>query len=218
MKNRYNAVLFDLDSTLIDNSFSFVETFRRYCRKYPEVLSPDDPAQQKCLTGFFSLSDDQRRKTYRSFCAEYHWDDAPEYDDFWQDWNRIYLDSIIPKQNAYFLLDSLVSRGIRIGIVTNGGEKSQNAKITSAGLRPYPELILTSQEAGVEKPDPEIYRIALRRMDLSPSEVLFVGDTPETDIAGAVAAGIDSCLLFRRRESPDATYRVTDLSEILNLI
>jgi len=52
------------------------------------------------------------------------------------------------------------------------------------------EVILDSVEIGVSKPDPEIFRIALRKLNLSPAQAIFVGDSYERDIMPAQQLGV----------------------------
>jgi 4-nitrophenyl phosphatase len=74
---------------------------------------------------------------------------------------------------------------------------------TPEGLVPGAGAILAALEAATYvtpfiagKPAPEMYRIALERLGLTPSEVLVVGDRPETDIAGAQALGCHTALVL----------------------
>jgi len=78
----------------------------------------------------------------------------------------------------------------RLGIITNGGGSHQRGKIAALGLEEWvdPELILISGEVGIMKPDPKIFQIAQARAQLPPEALLFVGDSPENDIAPAKAA------------------------------
>jgi putative hydrolase of the HAD superfamily len=57
--------------------------------------------------------------------------------------------------------------------------------------------VVDSHVVGVEKPDPEIFRIALERMDAPAESAVFLGDVPSVDIVGAHAAGIAPILLDR---------------------
>ncbi len=50
--------------------------------------------------------------------------------------------------------------------------------------------IVTAQEAGVEKPHPRMFELALQKLQMQPHEVVMVGDSHERDIAGAQAMGI----------------------------
>ena len=69
------------------------------------------------------------------------------------------------------------------------------------GVSKYFAHVFVSSELGADKPDPEIYRRALRIMKLSPNEVLHVGDDPERDWEGATAAGLSIFRLDRPKNS-----------------
>ena len=85
------------------------------------------------------------------------------------------------------------SRAVRpIGIVTNGPVEVQRAKIDLLGLGTLVDFVIVSEEFGVAKPDPAIFQEALRRAGVAPHEAIFIGDSPEFDIAGAHAAAIPS--------------------------
>jgi len=69
------------------------------------------------------------------------------------------------------------------------------------GIAKYFVHVFVSSELGADKPDPAIYRRALRVMKLSTNEVLHVGDDPKRDWEGATAAGLSIFQLDRNRNS-----------------
>ncbi len=69
------------------------------------------------------------------------------------------------------------------------------------GISKYFAHVFVSSEVGADKPDPEIYRRALKLMKLHPNEVLHVGDDPERDWEGATAAGLSIFRLDRPKNS-----------------
>ncbi len=69
------------------------------------------------------------------------------------------------------------------------------------GISKFFARIFISSEIGADKPDPEIYRRALKLIDLKPNEVLHVGDDPERDCAAASEAGLSIFRLNRRKNS-----------------
>jgi len=69
------------------------------------------------------------------------------------------------------------------------------------GISKFFANVFISSDLGADKPDPEIYRRALRVMKLSPNEVLHVGDDPERDWEGATAAGLSIFQLDRPKNS-----------------
>jgi len=81
-------------------------------------------------------------------------------------------------------------------------------------------FVVFSQDWGVEKPDPRIFRIALREAGCSGEELLHVGDSYGDDVQGAANAGIRSVWLNRGgKESPaKAVYQISSLSELCDLL
>jgi putative hydrolase of the HAD superfamily len=69
------------------------------------------------------------------------------------------------------------------------------------GISKFFEQIFVSSEIGADKPDPEVYRRALKFIDLSPNEVLHVGDDSERDWKAAAAAGLSVFKLDRQKNS-----------------
>ena len=69
------------------------------------------------------------------------------------------------------------------------------------GISKYFKHVFLSSELGADKPDPEIFRRALRLINLGPYEVLHVGDDPERDWKAAAAAGLLIFQLDRKKNS-----------------
>jgi putative hydrolase of the HAD superfamily len=77
------------------------------------------------------------------------------------------------------------------------------------GLSKYFAHVFLSSELGADKPDPEIYRRALRLSGKRPTETMHAGDDPERDWQGATAAGLSIFRLDRQKNS------LLDLLDIL---
>jgi putative hydrolase of the HAD superfamily len=69
------------------------------------------------------------------------------------------------------------------------------------GIAKYFGRVFVSSEMGADKPDPEIFRRALKLLDLQPGEVLHVGDDPERDWRAATGAGLSILQLDRKKNS-----------------
>jgi len=78
----------------------------------------------------------------------------------------------------------------RVGLITNGPADVQRAKIDLLELWTHVDFAIISGEFGVEKPDPAIFREALRLGEVSAEDAVFIGDSPDYDMAGARAVGI----------------------------
>jgi len=83
----------------------------------------------------------------------------------------------------------------------------------------YFEFILTSQEVGVEKPNPLIFEKSLERGGFQPSEILFVGDSLPSDYAGSKAVGMNPLLIDREHKiADDSLIKTDDLTKIMDFI
>ena len=81
-------------------------------------------------------------------------------------------------------------------------------------LAPLFDAIVVSHLEGVEKPSPELFHIALRRLGVAAGDAVHVGDRPDQDIAGAEAAGVDGLLIDR--QGGDGALR--DLTPLLGMV
>ena len=105
-------------------------------------------------------------------------------------------------------------------LITNGFQEVQHTKLSGAGLEPYFETLTVSEEVGVKKPNPEIFRYALQKAGASAEESLMIGDEMAVDIDGARAAGMDT-LFFNPTGTETAgerTYEVRALLDIKQLL
>ena len=84
-----------------------------------------------------------------------------------------------------------LSERLPVAILTNGITAIQKRRMSISPVRRWISRLVISQEAGVSKPDPGIFRIALDGVD--PKDALMIGDGVGSDVAGANAAGIDMC-------------------------
>ena len=110
---------------------------------------------------------------------------------------------------AESLLRCLQARKHPMAVVTNGS-KSQRDKIEALGASRYFEVVLVSEELGIAKPDPRIFRQALSRLNAAPDRSVFVGDSMEHDIAGARNAGMMT-VYIRKGKAEDADDALCDL-------
>jgi putative hydrolase of the HAD superfamily len=127
---------------------------------------------------------------------------------------------VFPESRA--VLEHLRPR-VKLGMITNGASDIQRRKIAGSGLAGYFDVILVSGEEGFGKPKPEIFRIAIDRLDVDESSALMVGDSLARDIAGAASVGIRSVWVNRigRRASgnfPAADIEMADLIGLPRLL
>jgi len=78
----------------------------------------------------------------------------------------------------------------KTGIVSNGQRVFSEREMRALGLYDRLGFVIFSSDLGYQKPDPRIYTVALGRMGLSASDVLFIGDNPENDVAAPRKIGM----------------------------
>jgi HAD superfamily hydrolase (TIGR01549 family) len=108
----------------------------------------------------------------------------------------------------------------RLGVVTNGIDRVQRARLRASGLEPFFETVVTSQSCGFAKPDPRILHTALDELRVAPRDAVYVGDDPATDGAAASGAGVAFVWMDHGRpvNGRRPRRRVTRLSEIADLL
>jgi putative hydrolase of the HAD superfamily len=117
-------------------------------------------------------------------------------------------------EGAHELMDYLRSRGYRMHMCSNGFHEVQYKKLDACGLRDYFTTIFLSEDAGVNKPAPQYFDYALQQADADRRTTLMIGDNLQTDILGALNAGLDA-MLFNRwqvdvKEIPQTPNYVVD--------
>jgi putative hydrolase of the HAD superfamily len=130
------------------------------------------------------------------------------------------LDSLrfIPFRDAAPALGALRAAELPVAVVSNW-DCSLRAVLADVGLAAALDAVVVSAEVGAEKPDTAIFQAALKQLRREPEQALFVGDSPETDIAGARAAGIRAVLLDRRAGGVAGDHeRIFSLSELPALV
>ena len=107
-------------------------------------------------------------------------------------------------------------------IVTNGFIEVQYEKFDKSGLRDCFAHIVLSEEVGCQKPNPRIFEEALRMNGLQAEDVVMLGDSWNSDIQGAINAGIDQIWIRKSKdplpEGQSATYLVQSLSEVMEIL
>ena len=103
-------------------------------------------------------------------------------------------------------------------IISNGFKEVQYYKFAHSGLADCFAHTIISEEVGINKPQPEIFRIALQMNDVTADEAIMIGDSYSSDIQGAKNAGIDQIWLHEGETDETATYIVPELKDVLKLL
>jgi len=116
-------------------------------------------------------------------------------------------------------LDELKKRRLTLGLISNI-ERDMTSNLDELGLSSKLDIVVTSQDAGFAKPQPEIFQYALRQAEFQPSEAIYIGDQYQVDVLGARGAGMKGILLDRGDYYKDVTDcpRIRSLSELTDYL
>ncbi len=213
------AVLFDLDDTLYDRE----ALVRRVVTDQYDVFQHELRAVQKddFVRRVLQLDDygyADKRALYATVVGEYGL--APALiERLMENFLTSYDEKCELPEDSLLTLQTLRQNHIKLGVITNGSTDRQQRKLDSLGVSSWFDVILISEMEGVRKPDAEIFHRALARCEVEASEAMFVGDHPETDIAGALGAGLRAA--WKVTPYWPCTHQVPfihRLSEILSIV
>lgn len=117
-------------------------------------------------------------------------------------WNGV-KDSMISEPNVIQIFDKLKSKGIAIAICTNMMTDIQIQKLCILKLENKIDFLITSEDAGVDKPMPQVFEYALAKSNSNAHTTLMIGDNPDHDILGAKQVGIEGIWICRKPHQAD---------------
>jgi putative hydrolase of the HAD superfamily len=212
---RIEAVLFDLDDTLVryerppgevlrvsfeavgvDPLFSVEEYYARF-DEFAATRDSMDDLRSACFAALAAANGHDRRLGR---------DVADAFGDE-RDGTNVELLPAAPR-----VLDEL-DRSYRLAVVTNGTPDAQRAKVDAVDLDRWIDAVVVAGAGLPPKPDPAPFERAIRSVDATPGTTVHVGDSLDTDVAGARAAGLDAVWLSASDavEGPTPTYRIESL-------
>ncbi|MDE5774579.1 MAG: HAD-IA family hydrolase [Muribaculaceae bacterium] len=221
------VVVFDLDDTLIRE--------RDFCRTGFKVV--EDYLTERYDNGRFKglcarmIAALEARLPYLPVLEDAL---APDLRDIKEDVLDIYgahvEPAISPSENVVSTLELLKSRGIRMGLITDGRSRTQRAKLQSANLLKYfsPDMIYISEERGADKSRPDSFTDIVRKFPEA-KRFIYVGDNPEKDIFIPTLLGWETAILTYNQDNAHfqsnnadiidtATYKDIAFEQLLQII
>lgn len=108
--------------------------------------------------------------------------------------DRIYwdtfMDTITPEPGLIPLLQALKKAGVLLGIGSDQSSHIQYRKLETLGILTYFSRIVTSEEAGAEKPAAKFFELCVEKAGCAAKECAFIGDHREKDVEGALQNGL----------------------------
>ncbi|WP_083196716.1 MULTISPECIES: HAD family hydrolase [Rhizobium] len=222
MPDVIEAVMFDLDETLIDRRAALKAFLPDQFERFRDQLQ--GVTLQAFEATFLALEKEglvDKQKLYPRLAADLDMDShcgARLLSDFQTHYPHFAKLSI----GALETLVALRVRGLKTAIISNGHTEVQSAKIEITGLRNNVDLVVISEDVGLRKPDPRIFQLTAERLGVTPARCIFVGDNPEADVIGAQASGMTGIFYNAGTSWPDALpfpkYSIETLVEVLSLI
>lgn len=203
------GVLFDLDGTLADTASAEREAWpdlAAVLRSSVPSVSEDElrmrystafePHWTAYLEGRIDFTTYRRRRLAEALAPWTAVDD--ELFETYRAEKRRGVERLRLFDDALTTIDELRRAGLRVGLLTNGPSALQRRKLAVTGVEPALDAVAISEEIGVAKPRPEAFHRAAAMIGCEPPAVAMVGDSPEYDVAGALAAGLALAVLVTR--------------------
>lgn len=133
-------------------------------------------------------------------------------------WDTL-IDVSVPSDGVQETVKQLKDQGFRIGIGTDMTARMQFRKLEALGLLPYIDFLVSSEEAGVEKPDFIFFARCVEKAGCEGQECLFIGDSLQKDVLGAMKAGLKALWYCPKGYHNEADVpQMTDMLQLPRLI
>lgn len=214
------AILFDLDNTLLDRASAVSYYFETLLKRAVPERSP--VAVQQTLEEIL----DYDRLGYTEGSVFFQWLADQHFpqetaQQIWNDFAETMPRSIQPDPNCLSLIEQLQQQ-YALAVVTNGSAKVQRAKLKAAHIDQYIKHIVISGETEFEKPDPELFHLALQSLAVTSDQALYIGDHPQADVAGAINAGMQACWISLNRtfpvDLPQPHFQISSIHSLRSLL
>ncbi|GAB2534986.1 HAD family hydrolase [Gracilibacillus alcaliphilus] len=209
------AVIFDLDATLLDRDTSVRQFISRQYDRFHSLFSHLD--KETYTTKFIELDCHGyvwKDRVYQQMVTAFQIDSL-SWETLLQDYLQEFCNSCVPFPDLQAMLKDLQQQGLQLAMITNGKYPFQLDNIKALQIEDYFDPILISEREGMKKPDPAIFQRALSKLDIEPSEAIYVGDHPVNDVQAAQKAGMLSIWKQNQHwDQVEANYIIDDLSEL----
>jgi sugar-phosphatase len=171
-----DAVLFDMDGTLVDSDAVVERVWAVFCREYDVDLDA-------LLAVAHGLPGDTTIRRFRPDLPE---PDVRALNECLLALETADLDGVVATPGAHDLIATLERAGVPWAVVTSANQKLAVARLTAAGIA-VPDVLVTTDDIERGKPDPEGYRLGAALLGVDPTRTLVVEDTVPGLAAGRAA-------------------------------
>ncbi len=211
MTPRYQAVLFDVDGTLVDSREFVLGAMEHALRTHQLPVPP--------RTTLAATIGPPLDECYRKIVPHA---DIRALRDAHRAWQRERIHLVVPFPNARRTLETLKTAGVRLAAVTSRSRVSSLGSLDGAGLSALLEVVISAEDAPRPKPAPDPVLLALERLGVIASNAVMIGDTTADIEAGRVAGTKTVAALYgfagRSLRSAPADHFIHDIAEVVPLI
>jgi HAD superfamily hydrolase (TIGR01549 family) len=224
------AIFFDLDDTLHDHLYPFSVAFKD---SFPNLYQ--QMAVEELYKKFRDFSDllwkkysnqeltlEELRISRIVMALEFFQKDITnEQASQFQAHYELNLDNLQLFPEVPELIKSIKAKGKLVGIITNGPVQHQFNKISSLGLTSYvsKDHIFISDEVGVAKPNKQIFHHVAQKVNMIPSEIVYIGDSWPNDVVAPMEAGWKAIWYKHRKRLPDTDHKpLAEIDQLLSII
>ena len=229
------AVIFDLDGTLIDNSLAIEQVFDIIPEKICTILRDNNLQGDKKEIEAYFRSLHKKMYTEGVFDRDLWWNHLINkcskntslsekniknltitYWGLWEEFSKPFADS-------YDLLEYLGNK-YELALITDTdglvGEKERRLDLYPMLKKYFKKIIISGEDTSKTKRDPQPFIFVAEKIHIKPEKCVYIGDSPISDIRGASKAGMRTILVFRGDWQNDIypDYIVSKLHDITNLL
>ena len=178
---RYPYIAFDIDGTLVDSEFSCIQSFRDTLEELTGVVyTKDELAFSQGIPGLDALK-------------RMDLPDIPRAFQLWRSNQAKYRDTITTFSGIPELLEELIQRGCKLGVVTSQTREEYAEGFAHLPIAHYFTTLIRADDAPGHKPTPAPLLKYMELAGCQPSELLYIGDR-DGDLHCARGAGVDFAL------------------------
>ncbi len=232
------AIIFDLDDTLILSEGTIQKTWQEICKSYKKRHPAVDTEElykkiREIAIWFWSDKtrhregrndmDKTRREIALKAFEQMGLDDSKGAIKMADEFSERRYEMLELFPGSLEILETVRQAEIKTGLLTNGEAKMQRRKIDQFQLVPYFDVIQVEGEAGIGKPEPESYRMIMKRLGVTASEAWIVGDNLEWEVVVPQQIGLTAIWLnFYQKSIPNPDIKpdriLTEISQLAEVL